>query len=510
MLLQNTLKNHTPKLFVRLLAVGVSTLLSMSAFAKSSPTGDLAALAFEQAKNSRPELINFLEGFPKGADLHNHLDGAVFSEQALQSARQHDLNYDLASNNFTDGELGDTVISLDELGQNSDYFRAFREAFSLRAWKQVSGSGRDTFFGVFGRIFSSQISHASMLKNVVRQAQIQNIQHLELISPVVPADVQKAIDTALVTFDIEDLEAAYAQVSQIIAQQTIHRSINARIDGWEAEGLANKTDTSVRYIGYILRMINMRDFFVAAVGNLTAVNADQRVVSLTLVMPEDLPAAEAQFDDQMKVLDFLWRKMGQPNISLHAGELSREDATLEVMQDRIRKSIEIGHSRRIGHGTSVAWEKNSSELLQQMASSKVLVELCLSSNEAILDINGRNHPFELYRKFKVPVSLNTDDEGITRSPLTSEFVRAIEDYNLSYNETVELARNSLEYSFLSGASLFSNGDYEKVQANFNKFDFARGSIDSDQRQLLADNPKLNVQVTFEQQLAKFEMKFKSR
>ena len=71
-------------------------------------------------------------------------------------------------------------------------------------------------------------------------------------------------------------------------------------------------------------MIDMRDFFVAAVGNLAAVNADRRVVSLTLVMPEDLPAAAAQFDEQMKVLDFLWGKMGQPNISLHAGELSRK------------------------------------------------------------------------------------------------------------------------------------------------------------------------------------------
>jgi adenosine deaminase len=508
--LLDSLKDPSLKLIARLLAIGFTALFCLSAAAKSSSASDLTAFAFEESKGSRPELINFLEGFPKGADLHNHLDGAVFSEQALDAARQHGLNYDLGSSNFTDSELGGNIVSLDALGQNSDYFRAFREAFSLRAWKQVSGSGRDTFFGVFGRIFSSRISQASMLENVVRQAQIQNVQHLELISPVVPTEVHGAIDAALTKFDIDDLETAYAQVSNIVAQEATHKSFSARIDGWETEGLAGESDTSVRYIGYILRMIDMRDFFVAAVGNLAAVNADDRIVSLTLVMPEDLPAAAAQFDEQMKVLDFLWRKMGQPNISLHAGELSREDATLEVMQDRIRKSIDVGHSRRIGHGTSVAWEKNSTELLQQMANEKILVELCLSSNEAILDISGREHPFDLYRKFKVPISLNTDDEGITRSPLTIEFIRAIEDYELSYSDIVELARNSLEYSFLEGLSLFSNGDYQSLHSGFNKHDFAKSSFNSNQQQLLAGNPKLRVQVGFEQQLAIFEEKFKTR
>ncbi|MFT5572966.1 MAG: adenosine deaminase [Cryomorphaceae bacterium] len=508
--LLNSLRNPSLQLMVRLLAIALTALISISAVAKSTSANDLAALAFDESKGSRPELVNFLEGFPKGADLHNHLDGAVFSEHALHSARQQGLNYDLDSNNFTDRELGGNVIGLDALGQNSDYFRAFREAFSLRAWKQVSGSGRDTFFGVFGRIFSSQIPQSTMLKNVVRQAQIQNIQHLELISPVVPIDVQDKIDAALTEFDITDLETAYAQVSNIVAHDTTHKSVSARIDGWETKGLASESDTSVRYIGYILRMINMRDFFVAAVSNLAAVNADDRIVSLTLVMPEDLPAAAAQFDEQMKVLDFLWKKMGQPNISLHAGELSLEDATLEVLKDRIRKSIDIGHSRRIGHGTSIAWEKDSTGLLQQMASNKTLVELCLSSNEAILDISGRDHPFDLYRKFKVPISLNTDDEGITRSPLTMEFIRAIEDYALSYNDIVELARNSLEYSFLEGQSLFNNGDYASLRPSFNKHDFKKSMLSLDQTQLLADNPKLTAQVKFEQMLANFEGTFRQR
>ncbi|MFT4630443.1 MAG: adenosine deaminase [Dinoroseobacter sp.] len=497
-----------------LAAILIGSLLFVAGAALARSSLDLTAQAFEEAKGSRPELVHFLQGFPKGADLHNHLDGSVFSEHALYSATQKGLNYDLVTNSFTTADLSDSVISLDALKQSSDHFRAFREAFSIRSWKQVSGSGRDQFFGVFGRIASSQISEGTMLRNSVRQANAQNIQHLELIAPVVPADVQDKFNAALVNFDINDLESAYTQVADLIGQESVNTSIKTRIDGWEAEGFVdvkNQPDSaSVRYIGYIIRVIGLRDFFIATVSNLAAVNADDRVVSLTLVVPEDLPAAIADFDNQMKIIDFLWQKMGQPNLSLHAGELNLEDATLDVMKDRIRKSIDLGHSRRIGHGVSIAWENNAADLLTQMANNKTLVEICLTSNEAILDIQGRDHPFDLYRKYKVPMSLNTDDEGVSRSPLTLEFVKAVERYNLSYADVLELARNSLEYSFLSGDSLFDAGDFSKPIASFKRYDFVDGETSSEQQLLLTNNPKLQTQVKFERDLAAFETKFISR
>jgi len=124
------------------LAKGVSKpALAKPAFIKNKRNHMATSNAFEAAKRSRPELINFLQDFPKGADLHNHLDGTVFSEHALESAEQKGLNYDLVSNSFTPNQLSDSVISLNDLKSNSVHFRAFRESFSIRAWKQVPGSG---------------------------------------------------------------------------------------------------------------------------------------------------------------------------------------------------------------------------------------------------------------------------------------------------------------------------------------------------------------------------------
>jgi adenosine deaminase len=97
-----------------------------------------------------------------------------------------------------------------------------------------------------------------------------------------------------------------------------------------------------------------------------------------------------------------------------------------------------------------------------MADRDVLAEINLTSNEMILGISGNRHPFATYRKFGVPVALTTDDPGIERIELTDEFVRAVSDYALTYAEIKDIVRNSLEYSFLPGSSLWAKkGDYSR-------------------------------------------------
>jgi adenosine deaminase len=60
------------------------------------------------------------------------------------------------------------------------------------------------------------------------------------------------------------------------------------------------------------------------------------------------------------------------------------------------------------------------------------------------------------------VALSTDDEGISRIDLTHEYVRAVESYDLSYADLKHLVRNSLEYSFLPGASFWASQDYARL------------------------------------------------
>jgi adenosine deaminase len=128
--------------------------------------------------------------------------------------------------------------------------------------------------------------------------------------------------------------------------------------------------------------------------------------------------------------------------------------TPEGVRFHIRSAVEVAHAERIGHGVDVMYEERAHELLQQRAEKRVMVEINLTSNDAILNIKGADHPLPLYRLYHVPVALSTDDEGVSRINLTHEYVRAAMTYALTYGDLKQMARTALEHSFLPGDSLW--------------------------------------------------------
>ncbi len=104
------------------------------------------------------------------------------------------------------------------------------------------------------------------------------------------------------------------------------------------------------------------------------------------------------------------------------------------------------------------YEDRPYDLLKEMAARHVLVEINLTSNDMILGVSGKDHPFPIYRKSGVPVALSTDDEGVSRIDLTHEYVRAVESYNLSYEDLKQMVRAGVQHSFLPGPSLWSAPD----------------------------------------------------
>ena len=104
------------------------------------------------------------------------------------------------------------------------------------------------------------------------------------------------------------------------------------------------------------------------------------------------------------------------------------------------------------------YEERPYDLLKEMAAKHVMVEINLSSNDLILGISGKNHPFPIYRKFGVPVALSTDDEGVSRIDITHEYVRAVETYGLTYADLKQMVRTGLEHDFLPGPSLWREQD----------------------------------------------------
>ena len=209
----------------------------------------------------------------------------------------------------------------------------------------------------------------------------------------------------------------------------------------------------------------------------------------------------------MKMFSYMHELYPKVRVTMHAGELAPGLVPPEDLRFHIRDSIEIGHAERIGHGVDVMYESDPMGLLREMAERKVMVEICLTSNDVILGVRGARHPLPLYMKHGVPVALATDDEGVSRSDMTWEYQRAVEDFGLGYPELKQMARTSLEHAFLPGASLWAQTAPFRLTAACAGDTPGVPQTSPSCRSLLQSSERARVQWELETAFTKFEKAF---
>jgi adenosine deaminase len=225
-------------------------------------------------------------------------------------------------------------------------------------------------------------------------------------------------------------------------------------------------------------------------------------------MPEDWYVPIHDFNQHMAMMDYLHGVYPGVHITLHAGEIAAGLVKPEDLSFHIRASVERGHAERIGHGVDVMLEKDPIGLMKEMAARNVLVEINLTSNDEVLGISGAEHPLPIYMKYGVPVALSSDDEGVSRSDMTHEYLRAVESYRLTYTELKRMTRQSLEHSFLPGESLWA-----ETKSSFKPAATCAGDRLGKERpspgcvQFLHGNERAREQWKLEAALAEFEKKF---
>jgi len=213
------------------------------------------------------------------------------------------------------------------------------------------------------------------------------------------------------------------------------------------------------------------------------------------------------FDLHMRMLDYLHSVYPRVHITLHAGELAPGLVPPEGLRFHIRQSIEKGRAERIGHGVDVMHEDDPLGLLREMAERKVLVEICLTSNDMILGVRGMEHPLPMFLRYGVPVAISTDDEGVARSDLTWEYKRAVETYSLTYTQLKKMARDSLKYNFLAGPSLWSSSEKSNSVADCAGIEPHPGPVSGACGRFLEGSEKARVQWKLEAQVSQFEKQF---
>jgi hypothetical protein len=436
----------------------VLLLLSVGAWAQTAE--QRTSTYFESIRKSPPLLEAFLRDMPKGGDLHNHLIGAAYAESFIQFAVHDHICIDRKALTFAQPPCDESrgTVPAETALTNPELYNDMLDALSMRDFHPYSQpgkseSGEDHFFATFGRFALLARSHkGEILAEIASRAGHQNESYLEITdgldysAPDLGSKVgwNDDFDQMRQKLEAAGLNNLVGEVRKRLDQEELDKNKLLECDSSHADPGCKVT---IRYIHEVYRGTPKEQMFAEIMLGFALVTADKRYVSVNPVMPEDWYTSMHDYHLHMKMFDYFHKLYPDVDLTEHAGELAAGIVPPDGLRFHIREAVEVGHAQRIGHGVDVMEEDRSTELLREMADKHIAVEICLTSNDLILGVRRENHPFPVYRKFGVPVVIATDDEGVSRSDMTHEYLRAVESYGLNYADLKKLVRDSIEYSF---------------------------------------------------------------
>ncbi|MFM7449394.1 MAG: adenosine deaminase [Leptolyngbyaceae cyanobacterium] len=485
----------------------------------------------ERHRDRPPVIRAFVQRMPKGGDIHTHLSGAVYAEHYLEWAAADGYCVDSGAGSTTGVGVGTVkLVPPQDCGKVATYFPAtqlFKQTkiydalinqWSLRNLAFAGKPGHDQFFQAFegfDLISSAPTRRGDMVAEVANRAASQYISYLELLlttqgSPtrqlaqsINPPSLKSNADFAEMRRQLLDkglltLVANGRKELDQIEQQTVAAL------GCQTTKSQPGCRVTIRFLQQTTRTKPPAEVFAQFVYAFELAKADPRVVGINLVAPEDHPIALRDYTLQMEMIKFLRSQIPGVKVSLHAGELTLGLVPPDDLRFHIRQAVEIAQANRIGHGVGIFYEDDAFALMESMRQRGVLVEICLTSNETILNVQGQNHPFATYRAAGVPMTLASDDEGIARIDLSHEYHLAVLRHGMKYQDLKQLARNSLEYSFAAGASLWRSPQFTGMVAACESDTPGSGTLSKDCSAFLKGSDRARLQWQLEADFANFE------
>lgn len=453
---------------------------------------------FEALRHNLPRMRAFLNRMPKGGDLHTHLSGAVYAERLIAFGLRDGLCLRPADMTLlpppadapaaqpcgADPAVVPLAAAVSGPKGQATYDRLIN-ALSLRWFLPTpeTPSGHDQFFGTFGR-FNAATSGpdwpstldrvAEMVVDQLKQYDATQVQYAEFMVTFFGGEDRRALGpVAAGESDPAAMLAALkaAGLDRVVATRAeqvrgLMRRIETLLDCDDARTRPG-CGVTFRFIAQVNRNSPPAGVFAQTALSAALVRALPEVVAgFNYVGPEDYRISLADYRTHMAWIGFL---AGQDvPVALHAGELWLGLVPPPDLDFHIRAAVEVAGARRIGHGTAIPFERDMEGLLKEMRRRGVTVEIALTSSDVILGVRGREHPLLTYLAAGVPITLATDDAGVSRIDLSGEYFRAARDQGIGYPTLKTFAHNGLKHAFLSGAQ--KQVELAKLDAAFTAFE----------------------------------------
>jgi adenosine deaminase len=491
----------------------IKSILCLVALCHFAPTQANVQTHLNQIKNNPKALYTFFQNMPKGGELHYHLAGGPYPEIMLQLAAKN--NYCINTKTFAISKNLTPckgVISKDILNKPALYEKIVR-SWSLKDFVPKTESAYDHFFNSFNKFLPIVLDYRpELIADVLKVAAKQQEQYLELI--VLPDNGHSTLFGSLLketsSWDEKRKILLANKDFQKNIQYTMKESDRILEQAYQILGCDNNPQAAyckitIKFLYYSLREQPLDNLFAQTLNAFEAVSQSQNkhgaLVGVNLVQPENGLISVRDYHQQMLIYHYFHQHYPKVNITLHAGELTKELVAPNALKFHIRDALLTGQAQRIGHGVDITHELQATDTLKYMATQHKAVEINLISNLKLLDVAGPKHPLNYYLANSVPVVFSTDDEGILRTDLTSQYVEAVLNHHLDYPTLKQINRNTLTYAFIPGASIWLDADKAQLTPNCQELQSERC------KKFIKNSQKAQLQWNLEQKLDDFEKRY---
>jgi len=429
-------------------------------------TSALYERSFESSVPNVAFLKLFFTQMPKGGDLHHHYSGSIYAETYLEWVKNKHWFIDTCTYKIVKNKGNDACksVSVDELIANDTLYRKLLTLWSDKDFSNHSHEQLppdSNFFNTFG--YFSPISDQYMdvgLNLIKERALSENVSYIESMLARVGINSSDFFNTDEVKMFNNELRNATMQqevnalLERINTVYERNQTFSTKVQNFvtELERRHQGVDTenfTMRYQTYAVRTLDPLQVYTDLLSGYKAALSSPLVVGVNIVAPENNTVAINDYTLHMRMFNYLMSKYPHVLRSLHAGELTIGMVEPKELLFHITQAQNIAKAERIGHGVDLPYEKDSIALLQNLKTNNVAIEINLTSNEFILGVAGKDHPYSIYAAYGVPLVISTDDSGVSRNNLSHEYVLLASRYHPSYQTIKTYVYNSIDYSFLT-------------------------------------------------------------
>ena len=435
---------------------------------------------FQRIRKSPVLLRQFLLEMPKGGDLHNHLTGAVYAETLIDLSVQKNLCVTQDSTLLSNPpKIQGITVPISEAYENGNLYERIVENWSMYNFHPAKSSSNHHFFKIFPQTALAVTNLTAILNKLRIRADRENLLYLETMLQIDDGTEKiRALVTDLARPDQLKSKKDFLQfreklikkkefileIDRVISQiQKIKETSDRQLKG--KPGAAVET----RFQYYALRVLPRNLVLADIITAFVIAEKSPLVVGTNIVGPENNYTARKDYAVHMEMISVIGSIYPGVKRDLHAGELVLGQAVPEALRFHIREAVDVAGADRIGHGVDIAYEKGALDTIKKMKEKKIAIEILLTSNQELLGVKGKQHPFTFYVDAGVPVVLSGDDPGIFRTTQTEEFYLAVSRYpEIKYPHIKRFVYNSIQYSFLQSSK--KQALMKRLSKKFNGFE----------------------------------------